>query len=210
VNQRPLRIVVDLIAQAVNVNVHNVGSGIDSHLPDVIKDHAARDNPPRVAAQVFEKHEFLRRQAKGLAVSRGFPPDKVELKIADAKPQRLALRRARPAKQVAQAGKQLRQGKWLCEIVIASLLQSQNSFIHRAARRQNQDGSVTALRAATADKIEAIAVGQTEIDDQSIMNPFHSKLFGRCCICSRIDVVGSFSERSLEKLANSLVVLYKK
>jgi hypothetical protein len=50
---------VDFIAEAMDVDIDNVGGGVDAHLPDVVEDHGARDDAADVAAEVFEEGEFL-------------------------------------------------------------------------------------------------------------------------------------------------------
>src|ERR1700686_3135526 len=58
-NQRSRGVVIHFAAQAVGMDIHYVGSGINPHLPDMIQDHGARYYATFIAAKIFEQREFL-------------------------------------------------------------------------------------------------------------------------------------------------------
>jgi hypothetical protein len=59
VDQGPWRVVVYLIAQTINMDIHHVGCGIDPHSPNVIQDHGASYYAPFIAAKVFQQGKLL-------------------------------------------------------------------------------------------------------------------------------------------------------
>src|SRR5206468_2747375 len=68
VNQRLIGVAVHLAAHAVDVNVHDVGSRIDPHLPYMIENHRAGHDASGIAAEILEQDEFLWSQPQRLAV----------------------------------------------------------------------------------------------------------------------------------------------
>ena len=55
VDERMSGVVVNFAAKTIDMDVDNVGSGIDAHLPHVVEYHAAGDDAPGVPAEVFQK-----------------------------------------------------------------------------------------------------------------------------------------------------------
>jgi hypothetical protein len=52
---------VDLPAQAIDVHIHNIGVGLNTHTPDLIQNHGACDHAAGIPAEIFKEYEFLRR-----------------------------------------------------------------------------------------------------------------------------------------------------
>jgi len=120
------------------------------------------------------------------------------------------LLRIGPAQQVPQAGKQFRQCEWFGEVVVTTLLQSKDTFVDRPSRRENQNGRIAALRPASPNEIQAVAIRQTEVDDERIMNAFQCQNFGCGGVGSGIRLISRFCQSTFDKFANSPVVFYKK
>ena len=59
VDQRDRRIVVHFAAQAINMYIHDVRCGIDSHSPHVVQNHSSRNDPPGISAKIFQKGKLL-------------------------------------------------------------------------------------------------------------------------------------------------------
>src|SRR6516162_4784345 len=54
--------VVDLAADAADIDVDNVGGWIEMQVPDVLQQHRAGHDATFVARQIFQKLEFARQQ----------------------------------------------------------------------------------------------------------------------------------------------------
>ena len=61
------RALVDLLAEPVDDDVHDVGAGVEVVVPHVLGDEGAAHHPAEVADQVGEDGVLLRRQLDGLA-----------------------------------------------------------------------------------------------------------------------------------------------
>ena len=72
VDQRSHAVIIDLTAQPIDVNIHNVCGRIDSRAPHMVKDHAPRYYPTGIATEIFQNRELLSRQLKQLIASSGF------------------------------------------------------------------------------------------------------------------------------------------
>ncbi len=145
VNQRTLGIMIDFVPQPVNVNIDDIRSRIDPHLPYVIQNHRSCYDPARVAAQILQQNEFLRRQTQGLAAAGRFASNEVQLQIADLKAQRFPLLGTGPPQQISHPRQQFGQSERLSEVVVATLLQTQDPFINRPPGGQNQDRNIATL-----------------------------------------------------------------
>src|SRR3954452_4786898 len=66
-------LIVDLPAYATDVDVDNVGGGIEMKIPDVLQQHRPRHDTPFVPRKIFQKLEFPRQQNNVLAAPGGGP-----------------------------------------------------------------------------------------------------------------------------------------
>src|ERR1700746_4054045 len=55
-------LVVDFLAHAADVNVDDVGGGIEVQIPDVLQQHRPRHDLALIAHQIFENLKFPRQQ----------------------------------------------------------------------------------------------------------------------------------------------------
>src|SRR5271157_819503 len=93
-NQRLLPLAIHLAAQAVYVNIHNIGIGLNAHTPNLVENHRARDDAARIPAEIFEQDEFLGGKLQRLAGTGGFTAKQVQLKIENTQPSCLVAWRA--------------------------------------------------------------------------------------------------------------------
>src|SRR5512137_2816463 len=77
VDQLLLVVPVDLVPQAANQDVHDVGLRVEMVVPDVLQDHGLRNHSAGVAHEIFEQAEFARLELDGLPGSNGFARDEV-------------------------------------------------------------------------------------------------------------------------------------
>src|SRR5579862_4834675 len=75
---------VDLGAQPRDVDVDDVGLRIKMVIPNILQQHGAGHDLPRVTHQIFEQAEFTRLQQQLLPAAADFVRKPIELKITDA------------------------------------------------------------------------------------------------------------------------------
>src|SRR5581483_5901280 len=83
---------IDLAAQAVNVDIHHVGCGIDSHTPHVVQNHAASHDTAGIATQIFQERELLWSELQYLIATSRFTPHQIELQVSGLEANWFALR----------------------------------------------------------------------------------------------------------------------
>src|SRR5271157_357543 len=199
VNQRPAIAAVNLAAQTIDMNIHNVGAGVETHAPNVVQDHRTSNNPACVAAKILQQRELLGGELEHVIAPARFAPYQVKLEIRSFKPHRFRLRSRRSTQQVSQPCEQFSNSEWLRQIVIAAVLETLDALIDRAPGRQNQDWSGTALSAATRDQIKSISVRQGQINDERIMNTFQGQGFGTLRVSGRVHLIPRFQERACDE-----------
>src|SRR5262245_59487264 len=124
---------VDFLSEPCDLHVDHVVDRRGSAwlLPDFLREHLPRHDMTEMPEQVLEQLEFARGEVNGFALSRRTPGDEVELQIGDLEAK--LLRCAASAKQGANTGEKLRQGKRLDQIVIGSEIEPKHPVFHTIA-----------------------------------------------------------------------------
>src|SRR6266700_540246 len=130
-DERIRLLAVDLAAQASNINVDDVGRGIEMEIPHVLQQHGARHDAALVANQIFEELKFARKQVDALGVSVSRPRHEVELEVADTQYRCLDDRVAAPSKRL-DAREELGERERFDEIVVASGTQAAHAIVYLA------------------------------------------------------------------------------
>src|SRR5215475_8815297 len=84
VNERIGLAVVDLAADPSDIDVDDVGGGVEVEIPYVLQQHGARDDLALVAHEIFEDLEFPRQELDVAAAAAHRPRYEIHLEIADA------------------------------------------------------------------------------------------------------------------------------
>src|SRR5215470_11506511 len=82
-DQRIGLLIVDLATHASDIDVDDIGRGIEVKIPHVLQQHRAGDDAAFVADQILQKLEFPRKQRNVLAATVGGARDQVDREIAD-------------------------------------------------------------------------------------------------------------------------------
>src|SRR5689334_3734417 len=77
VQQRPRETLVDLLPKSADMHVDHIGLRVEMVVPDILQQHRARDDVPRMPHQIFEQPELARLQLDRLALA----PDRTGEKI---------------------------------------------------------------------------------------------------------------------------------
>src|SRR5712671_371972 len=83
VDQRIGLLAVDLATDAPDIDVDDIGRGIEMKVPDVLQQHGAGDDAAFVANQIRQELEFARKKRNRLAAPAGGPRHQVDDEIAD-------------------------------------------------------------------------------------------------------------------------------
>src|SRR5262245_3983743 len=168
VDERIGLLTVDLAADAPDVDIDDVGRGVEVQIPDVLQQHRAGDDLALVAHEVLEHLKFARQQLDLLPAARHRPRDQVELEIADAQHRLLDDRAAAPGERF-DPRQQFREGERLDEVVVAARAQAAHAIVDLAEGADDQSGREDALVAQPADDREPVDVRKHAIDDRDGM-----------------------------------------
>src|SRR5438876_12035710 len=83
-DQRIGLLAVDLAADTSQIDVDDVGCGIEMEVPDVLQQHGAGNNLALIANQVLKNLEFTRQEFDFAAGAARCPGDEIKFQIADA------------------------------------------------------------------------------------------------------------------------------
>jgi hypothetical protein len=150
---------IDLSAESVDVDIHDIGVGLDAHAPDLGEEHGPGDDPTSMSAKILQERKLLRTEVKDLTGASGSPPDEIKLDIEDAEARRIFLRGLAAADEISQAREQLCNGEGLGEVVVATLFEATNAIIDGATCGEDEHGSRHTGAAEIKDEIDSVAVG---------------------------------------------------
>ena len=127
----------------------------------------AREDAAGALGQRQQNRELVRGDGALLAVDPHDARALVDLEAAEAKNVGFRCGAALAAQDGAQAGLQFARLEWLGEIVVGAQFEADHAVHRLAARRQHQDRDVAAA-AQPAAEIEAVGVGQHEVEDDRV------------------------------------------
>ena len=129
---------------------------------------------------------------------------RVQGEVADDEGRRAA--RWAAAQQRAQAGEQLLALEGLDEVVVGAGVEPRDAGVHGVARGQHEDRDV-AVRAQRAGDVDAVELGQPEVEDHEIGGEGVGVGERRLAVRARAHLVALHAQRALEHLRDLLVVL---
>src|SRR6202795_4801852 len=132
-DQRIGLLAVDLATDAADIDVDDIGRGIEMKIPDVLQQHRPRDDAALVANQIFEQLEFAGEQQDVLAAPARGPRHQVDREISDPQDGFLDNGLAAPAQRL-DARQQFHEGKRLDQIVVAAGAQAPHPLVHLSER----------------------------------------------------------------------------
>src|SRR6185295_3840902 len=83
VQQRPFEAVLELAPQSADVDVNDVGAGVEMIVPHLLEEHGAGDDAAFVAGEIFEQQIFARLQFDLPAAAPDRPRQRVDFEVAD-------------------------------------------------------------------------------------------------------------------------------
>src|SRR5207253_889793 len=126
-------VLINFLAKTVDINLDQVGFAVEVAVPDMLHDFTSGNKFRRPKEKQFKQSEFPGSQRDGLLVARGAPAVAVECEVCVAKLCVAAMKP--PTNQCPDSSQELRQNKWLGEIVRSeehtSELQSRGHLVCR-------------------------------------------------------------------------------
>src|SRR5262245_1665392 len=162
-NERIGLLTVNLSADAPDVDVDDVGRGVEVQIPYMLQQHRPRNDLAVVANEVLENLKFARQQLDFPATAGRRSRDEVELEVADAEHRFLDDGRAAPGERL-DPRQQLREGKRLDEVIVAARAQATHPVVDLAERTDDQGRRDDPIVPEAPDDGEAVDVRKHAID----------------------------------------------
>src|ERR1700704_414738 len=156
-DQRIGLLAVDLATHAPDIDVDDVGGGIEMKIPDVLQQHGPGYHAAFVANQILQQLEFPGEKKNVLAASAGGPRHQVDREIADSQDGLLDNGVAASAKRL-DARQQFDERKRLDQVVIAPGTQATHPIVDFSERTDDQDRCGDAVVAQLTHHRDAIDV----------------------------------------------------
>src|SRR5215831_8215612 len=156
-------LIVDLAAQASDIDVDDIGRGIEMQVPDVLQKHRPRDDAARVAHQIFQQLELLRQKLDILAVPARGSRDQVDREIADAQDGFLGDGVAAPAKRL-EPREEFDERERLDQIIVTAGAQAAHPVVDLSKRADDQERRGNAVVAQLTHHRDAIDVRKHAVD----------------------------------------------
>src|SRR5690348_2580 len=84
--QRLFEALVELSPKPADVDVDDVGAGVEMIVPDLLEKHCPGHDPSLVACKIFEQQIFARLEVELLAAALHASRERVDLEVADRQP----------------------------------------------------------------------------------------------------------------------------
>src|ERR1700675_1417822 len=162
-DQRISLLAVDLAAHAPDIDVNDVGRGIEMKVPDMLQQHRPGYDAAFVAHQILQQLEFAGKKRNVLGAPAGGPRHEVTREIADAQDGLLDDGVAAPAQRL-DARQQLDEGEGLDHIVVAAGAQAPHPVVDLPERADDQDGRGDAASAQLTHDRDAVDARKHAVD----------------------------------------------
>src|SRR5579863_4624825 len=154
---------VNLVAQVVNVNIHNIRERLQVVAPDCVNDLRAREHTPWMAHQVFQQGKLLGCQLDDTTVPARFVPHQVEYQITHRKLRGFIKTTIAPAQQGVDARQQFLHGERLGQVVIGPHIETRHTVLYRSTRGEHQHGCHNVFGTQLAAHLEPVNTRQHQI-----------------------------------------------
>src|SRR5947209_8144992 len=155
--------VVDLAADAPDINVDDVGGGIEMQIPDMLEQHRAGDDAALVADEIFEQLKLARQQRNFTAAAAGIACDQVDGEIAYPQ-KRVGGDGLAAAAEGLETRKKFDEGERLDEVIIAAGAQAAHAIVDLAQRGDDQEGSRDTVVAQLPHHGDAVDIWQHPVN----------------------------------------------
>lgn len=200
--------VIDFFPQFADVDVDEVGAGIEGVVPHLAEEFGAGADVADVLKQDFEQAEFARAEFDAATGALGGALGNVEGEIGQAEKDRTGL--AAATGDGADAGDDLGHGKRFGEVVIGSGIESADALVDIAPGGEQEDGGGVAHVAELADGGESVAAGEHDVHDDGVVGLGADALNGFVSAGEQVGVPSCFFESVTDGVGGAGIVFHGK
>src|SRR5439155_7733874 len=157
--------------------------------PDLLRDERAGENASRVLHEYLEQRVFTAREVDGVAVDLNRVAQEIDADAAML--EQNLLYRGLPSDQRAHPRQQLLKAERLRKVVIGTDIEPLYAVLHRVAGTQDEHGLVESARAPLPQQVDAIAVGQPQIEHDDVVRGLSEGVEGILACAHPADRIGA-------------------
>jgi hypothetical protein len=196
---------VDLFAEALDIDVDEVGAGIEVVVPDVFADLDATEDAAGGAHEVFEEGELAGGELDAGGFAFYLAGCEVEDEVIHAK--NVGGVAGGAADDGVDAGDEFFDVKGFGQVIIGAEVEAFDAFIEAGARGEEDDGDGISLFAESAEDTESVAAGKHDIEDDEVVGGGGGDGVGVVAIAGGVDGEALFFEALLDE-GEELVLIF--
>ena len=166
VDQFDVEAIVDFAPQPANEDLEHVCERIVVLVPDVRSDRSAIDDLLAMANEELEQRKLFRRQLDLSTAATNAMRSKIDLEIGDCRD--FGQRSWSTSRKRIQTRDELAEGERLREIVVGAGIEPAYAIIDGVAGGQHQNGGADTALSEVSAKIEAVAPGEHDIENDDV------------------------------------------
>lgn len=165
-DQGVIRVVVDLAAEALDVDIDKVGAGVVMVVPDVLAELGSVEDAAGRAHEAGQEGEFPGGERDVLGSAADFAGEEIEGKVGGG--QEAGVVAGASSEDGVEAGDEFVGVEGLWQVVIGAEVQALDAFVEGSAGGEQEYGDGAAEFADLAEDAEAVAAGKHDVEDQGI------------------------------------------
>src|SRR5262249_12588213 len=137
-NERVRLAVIDFATDTSNIDIDDVGCGVEMKIPHVLQQHRPGHHSARIANEILKQLEFARKQVDITGSTAGRPRYEIQLEIADTQHRFLDDGITPPRKRL-NACEQFHERERLCKVVVTTRTQPAYAIVNFTESADNQN-----------------------------------------------------------------------
>lgn len=158
---------VDLIAQPADQDVDDVGLWVEMEIPNMFQDHRFGQNTTWMAQHVFKQRVFAGLQIEQLVAAADFTLEDVQGQVGITQAGGFNAA-AGAAQKGLDTGQEFSEEKGFDQIIIRPFVQRRHPLVGALFGAENQQWRVDPVLPQSAQKADAVELGQHDVDDGGI------------------------------------------
>src|SRR5713226_3956304 len=158
---------IDLAAEIVDVDVHDVRHGVKIEFPYLLDNGSARNGLALVAHQEFQQSEFLRAKIDVVAAAAHGMTDAIDFEVFNL--ENCACGPCSSAQNSANARGKFGESKRFCDVIVRPGIKSADALLDHARAGHNHYWQIRPLGANPAQNIQPASSRQIEIEEHKIV-----------------------------------------
>ena len=165
-DQGLIRVVVDLAADALDIDIDEVGARVVMVVPDMFAELGSVEDAARRTHEAGEQGELPRRECDVLGSASNLAGKEIDREVRGRKQAGVVAGAA--SEDCVETGDEFVSVEGLRQVVIGTKIQAFDAFVEGSAGGEEEDGNRAAEFADLAKDAEAVAAGEHDVQNQGI------------------------------------------